>query len=545
MARAQPAVGGGGAMTLGEALDTYLRECDAQGYSRVYDGRFHAALARHLAWAVFLRLPATSWAHAVEEEACAQRSPRHANERRRHLQRFAAFIANGPVHYLTYGAALEAFRSGIRAGQGEGAVASRNIDLRVFGRLLARHCPLERIPSGCWQGVCEDAPLERRRIFVRFLRWLQDRKALPVVVLPPPPGPGWRRELAERIHLAPRVLSAETGWQPALGALLRHQRDAQGLSESTLQRTLECVRRFGHWLDQQGLPLLGVDEATALRYLAGEQERGMGIRGIRDVAGCLRSLFALLLQEGVIAQDPLSAVRVKGHTQSALTTPAPAEAVMQALIGAARSRLIAAQALPATTRGPQEELVLRYRDVALLELLCGTGLRRVELARLQVSDLDTRHARLRVRGKGNRHHRLRGRVLDLPGVGLRAALADYLNARQPERDEPLFASRRGGPLGPDAIWKIVTHYRHLAGITTPVSPRAVRHGFASALVARGADPLTLQTVMGHSTPATALQHYVTLSEEELRAVWLRANPLSRLPSHQKGGDGHGTAPVDH
>lgn len=176
-------------------------------------------------------------------------------------------------------------------------------------------------------------------------------------------------------------------------------------------------------------------------------------------------------------------------------------------------------------------------------MLCGTGLRSSEICRLRVADLDTARGRLRVLGKGRHRHSTRERVLDLPAPGLRAALADYLNARQPDLDEPLFASARGGELQHNGVDQLVERYRERAGAGR-LSPRDLRHGFASALVARGADPLTVQTLMGHQSLKTTLRHYLALDEAELRAVWLRTNPLSRLPAHREGGDGHPDPQLD-
>lgn len=98
---------------------------------------------------------------------------------------------------------------------------------------------------------------------------------------------------------------------------------------------------------------------------------------------------------------------------------------MAELIAAARRRLEGALAHPVNTYGDRWQLLVLYRDVALLEVLCGTGLRRIELCRLRVTDLDTTHGRLRVHGKGSRSHQFRERVVELPGVsGTPASVAD-------------------------------------------------------------------------------------------------------------------------
>lgn len=535
MAAAHPP-GDGRPLTLGAAIDLYWPEIAAAGYSRGGQIQHHAAVTKQLPWGIFRQMPCELWPAIVEAESADGLRPRSARERLEHYHRFRAFAWGGAVRYLTFGAAADAFLAQAEHCTRGSTLLNLRGDLRALGRALARRQRLRDIPVHWWQEACEALSAEHRRCVLRFLRWLRDRHAVTVTVVPPPPVPFWRQDIAERIRLAPDHLSAETGWQPALGAYLRHQRDALGVQEASLHSSWRELRRFGHWLDACGLTLGGIDEAVGLRYLAAENRRGLGNTSLRLIAATLRMLTAFLTDQGVFPKDPLAALRVKLESWPAPTT-APTEDQMQALIAGARSRLEEALAQPSATRGPQQHLVLLYRDVALLEVLCGTGLRSTEVCRLRVSDLDTDRGRLRVRGKGSYRHSMRERVLDLPAPGLRAALADYLNARQPDLAEPLFASARGGELQHAAVDQLVARYRERAGVGR-LNPRDLRHGFASALVARGADPLTVQTLMGHESLKTTLRHYVALNEAELREVWLRTNPLSRLPAHREGGEGH-------
>lgn len=535
MAAAHPP-GDGQPLTLGAAIDIYWAEIAAGGYSRGGEIRHHAAVTKQLPWIIFRQMPCEPWPAVVETESVDGLRPRSARERLEHYHRFRAFAWGGAVRYLTFGAVADAFLAQAEPRAHGSTLPNLRSDLRALGRALARRQRLRDIPGHWWQEACEALSAEHRNCVLRFLRWLRDRHLVAVTVVPPPPVPFWRQDIAERIRLAPDRLSAETGWQPALGAYLRHQRDALGIQEASLHSGWAAVRHFGHWLDRRRLTLADIDEAVALRYLAEEKGRGLGHRSLRMIAGSLRSLSAFLSERGVFGTDPLAALRVKLESWPAPTT-APTEDRMKALIAAARSRLEEALARPTATRGPWQHLLLLYRDVALLEVLCGTGLRSTEVCRLRVSDLDTDRGRLRVRGKGSHRHSTQERVLDLPAPGLRAALADYLNARQPNLGEPLFASARGGELQHAGVDQIVERYRERAGVGR-LSPRDLRHGFASALVARGADPLTVQTLMGHQSLKTTLRHYVALDEAELREVWLRTNPLSRLPAHREGGDGH-------
>ncbi len=163
---------------------------------------------------------------------------------------------------------------------------------------------------------------------------------------------------------------------------------------------------------------------------------------------------------------------------------------------------------------------LQARDVALFSLLYGSGLRIAEALALDLRDAVTLRSdgSLRVTGKGSKT-RL---VPVLPAV--RAAIEDWVKFRpggQP--DSPLFVGARGKRLDPAVAQKVLRTYRRLAGLPEHATPHALRHSFATHLLAGGGDLRSIQDLLGHASLSTT-QRYTAVSDAGLLTVWRRTHP---------------------
>jgi site-specific recombinase XerD len=162
-----------------------------------------------------------------------------------------------------------------------------------------------------------------------------------------------------------------------------------------------------------------------------------------------------------------------------------------------------------------------YHRVILMTLY-GTGLRREELCRLKVTDVDSQRMVIHVRqGKGNkdRDGTLSPRLLEV----LRA----YWKWRKPKTylfPSP-YRSRAEQPMDSKTVWYAVREAARRAGIQKNVSPRLLRHSWATHLLERGTDLKTIQMLLGHfDLEATTI--YLHLSQRHLQAV---NNPIEALP----------------
>ena len=162
------------------------------------------------------------------------------------------------------------------------------------------------------------------------------------------------------------------------------------------------------------------------------------------------------------------------------------------------------------------------RDLALLELLYGAGLRVSELIGLELRNLDLEEGLVQVFEKGAKE-----RIVPVGGRA-RAAAARYLRELRPrldrgESDGAVFLNRFGRPLSRMGAWKIVRRYVEKAGIEKRVSPHTLRHSFATHLLEGGADLAAVQEMLGHSDISTT-QIYTHVDRSYLRDVHRTFHP---------------------
>ena len=161
---------------------------------------------------------------------------------------------------------------------------------------------------------------------------------------------------------------------------------------------------------------------------------------------------------------------------------------------------------------------LGARDLAILLLLYGAGLRVAEAMSL-TADLLPLGSTLRVTGK-----RSKTRVVPVvPAV--RDAIEEYVRqCPYPLRGAvPLFVGARGGPLNPDLVRRAVAAARKRLGLPDTLTPHALRHSFATHLLARGADLRSLQELLGHAS-LSSTQIYTAVDAARLLDVYRHAHP---------------------
>ncbi|WP_291423314.1 tyrosine recombinase XerC [Acidocella sp.] len=165
-----------------------------------------------------------------------------------------------------------------------------------------------------------------------------------------------------------------------------------------------------------------------------------------------------------------------------------------------------------------DSAMVQARDMALMMLLYGAGLRINEALVLNVGELPPADDALRVTGKGNKQ-----RIVPLlPAV--RAAVAVYLKLHpNPGRGEPLFVGVRGGRLNAGVVQKTLRDFRRANGLPEHATPHALRHSFATHLLAGGADLRSIQELLGHASLSTT-QRYTDVDTAQLMEVWRKAHP---------------------
>lgn len=269
---------------------------------------------------------------------------------------------------------------------------------------------------------------------------------------------------------------------------------------ATARRLIEFLGRYrGEAIDASALTEVVAADLRA--FLADRRASGLGASSsARELSGVRAFLSYAAEQHAGPAQLPRTRAPKRPRT---LPRPAaPDEAVELAEN--------AAEAASAPWIGA--------RDLAILLLLYGAGLRVAEAMSLTANLLPI-GATLRVTGK-------RSKMRIVPVVSaVREAIDDYVRQCPfPLKGEvPLFVGARGGPLNPDLVRRSVAAARRRLGLPDTLTPHALRHSFATHLLARGADLRSLQELLGHAS-LSSTQIYTAVDAARLLDVYRHAHP---------------------
>jgi integrase/recombinase XerC len=304
----------------------------------------------------------------------------------------------------------------------------------------------------------------------------------------------------------PRPLSAHPASELAArwsGHLQHDRRRSPHTVRAYVATAHRLIDFLGRYRGEEIAPaqLLDLSAADLRAFLAQRRAEGLGASSAaRELSGVRAFLKYAASQAGTHAAVPRTRAPKRPRT---LPRPAaPAEALE-----------LAANAAEAAS-----EEWIGARDLAILLLLYGGGLRVAEALSLTGRALPI-GTTMRVTGK-----RSKTRIVPIvPAV--RDAIDLYV--RQCPYpiggDAPLFVGARGGPLNPDLVRRAVAAARRRLGLPETLTPHALRHSFATHLLARGADLRSLQELLGHAS-LSSTQIYTAVDAARLLDVYRHAHP---------------------
>ncbi|OAM79619.1 tyrosine recombinase XerC [Devosia elaeis] len=292
-----------------------------------------------------------------------------------------------------------------------------------------------------------------------------------------------------------------------IAAWLRDLGSVKRLAPKTLEAYGRDLGQFMNFLaGHMGGPV-GLESLRQLRgadiraFMAQRRTESLGSRSLARVLSALKSFFAFLEREGILASEALNVIR----------TPKVPRALPKALT------IIEARQTISSTDEVEDRPWVAARDMAVIALCYGAGLRISEALALTRADLEAET--LRVTGKG-------GRVRMVPLIApVRQAIDTYLGLSPfklwPE--EPLFRGVRGGVLSPRLIQLRMQQLRSALGLPPSATPHALRHSFATHLLGRGGDLRSIQELLGHASLSTT-QIYTAVDTERLLESYAKAHP---------------------
>ena len=307
----------------------------------------------------------------------------------------------------------------------------------------------------------------------------------------------------------PRVVAEPT--PETLERYLHWLRVERGLSPHTLRAYGAELRRLAVFLAERSRASNSLREAnlTGLRaYLASRPACAKATNARRIAA--LRGYYRYLVRSDLREDDPTA--RLKGPK-----------------VPRSLPRFLQVDEASEVVENPTQQGWFRVRNVALLELAYGAGLRASELAALDRGDLDLGERLVLVRaGKGGKQRRVPF------GPPAQRALELWLAEVDAPREDPLFLNRHRGRLSVRAIHRIVRDAGVANGVAG-VHPHALRHSFATHLLSGGADLRSIQEMLGHASLSTT-QRYTHISMEQLLEAHRRAHPHARAQPNARAGE---------
>jgi integrase/recombinase XerC len=317
-------------------------------------------------------------------------------------------------------------------------------------------------------------------------------------------------------------MAAVMDWDAAIAAFERYLEVERAYSPRTTEVYVRDVRALrSHLREKRGTDaplarLSALDVRGQLAALYGDN----GAATIGRKLSSVRAFCRFLVKRGVLEGNPAAAIR----------GPKRKRGLPRALDVDDAFRLVEAPAI--TQRTSHRKLsatedarhgLLRLRDVAMLELLYGTGLRVSEACALDLGDVDRDRygvPMLLVRhGKGNK-----SREVPVGGAADRALLA-YLPARRglAATGSALFVNAAGQRLTPRSVQRMVKRWTIAGGVHADATPHSLRHSFATHLLDEGVDLRAIQELLGHASLGST-QIYTKVSLDHLMKVYDAAHP---------------------
>ena len=291
-------------------------------------------------------------------------------------------------------------------------------------------------------------------------------------------------------------------------ASLAHERR---LSPHTLRAYGDDTARFLSFLaeyreQRPTIAMLRKLKPAELRaFLTQRRGEGLGARGVQRALAAVRSFFRYLERENLASGAVARSVR---SPKLPRTLPRPLSEV-----DAARAIQDAGQA---------DEPWLAARNVALITLLYGTGLRISEALSLKSGDVPLPGS-LTILGKGKKERSVPVLAAVRDAVDAYARLCPFDTGRK----GALFVSRRGLPMSPREAQSLMQSLRGRLGLAATATPHAPRHSFATHLLANGGDLRAVQELLGHASLSTT-QKYTEVEGARVLAVYDAAHPRATV-----------------
>ncbi len=270
--------------------------------------------------------------------------------------------------------------------------------------------------------------------------------------------------------------------------------------ESFLFNHLKSDRIFWHL----------VNKKTIRYFMIHLQENGITRRSIARKLATLKAFFKYLVREEIVSQNPTITIKTPKFDKKL-------------------PEYLTMEEIDDLLNLPEHNTFDSIRDLALLELFYGTGIRLSELINIKLSDILIKENLIRVLGKGQKE-----RVVPL-GSMAKKILQMYLQIRPQYAEksvENVFVLKNGKKMYPMAVQRIVQKYLSQISNIEHKNPHALRHTYATHLLNAGASIRVVKDLLGHESLSTT-QVYTHMSIDHLKNIYNQAHPAASDESNHK------------
>jgi len=251
---------------------------------------------------------------------------------------------------------------------------------------------------------------------------------------------------------------------------------------------------------KQELRLDTMDDKTIREFLTYLKiNKSYTPKAINRKIATIRSYFDFLVTEGYLKTNPvqkLKSAKLGRHLPKVLT-----ESDIKLFFE--------------TLYNTKDDFVIR--DIAIFELFYASGIRISELTGINIEDIDFDNMMIKVKGKGDKER------IVLINESAYKAINNYLNQRPQVNSRSLFISKKNTRLSARMIEYIFEKYLKKAGINKPASPHTLRHSFATHMLQRGSDLVTIKELLGHANLSTT-QIYTNISLQHIKETYNKTHP---------------------
>ena len=290
----------------------------------------------------------------------------------------------------------------------------------------------------------------------------------------------------------------------------------------TIKKYYRQLNAFFSWLKQtQTSDIANIGASCVRRYFSClEEMRHYKRSSLRIVQAVLTMFFRSMQRRRLIRINPLKDFRIKA-TNVITVQSIPSIFDLMRLLRSVREHY---QYRLDRGSANKSALFIHRRNLCIFALCAACGLRRSEIHRIGLSDVDFEKKTIRIAGKGNRIFTIRERLAFFSHPFLEEILKRYWAMRKQLPGTSLFCNSLGDELLLKSIDSIFKTYNSFIQNSVQYNPTCLRKSFCTQLVHRKVNICAIQGLMGHEKCDTTLTYYVQLSEAELQRTWKETNP---------------------